>query len=147
MEGSDRSAVTAAMTELATAERGWVDITPDDVDPPAPTSVWGRISGRGPSVPRITWTAPHRTRSRLSPAELGIEHAAGTKSLERLAGEGHHLPPGWRRLQDHPMRGLVLQPPAEAADEDVLAWALGAVHLLTGWPIEGPWRVQIFEGR
>lgn len=138
----DLSAVTATMAELAAAGRGWIDITVAGVDPPAPTSVWGRINGRGPTSPRLTWTAPQTGKRRTEPAALGIEHPSGPKAIDRLANAGHPLPPGWQRIQDHPMRGLVVQPPVDAPRRDVLAWGLGALAIL-GAPDAHRWRVRV----
>jgi hypothetical protein len=138
----DLSAATAVMAELAVAGRGWLDITPAGVDPPPPTSVWGRMNGRGPSTPRLTWTAPQPGRRRAEPAAVGIEHASGPKAIDRLTLAGHPLPRGWHRLQDHPMRGLVLQPPADARPDDVLMWGLRAVAIL-GSPGTQRWTVRI----
>lgn len=126
----DLAPAVAAMDRLAAEGGGWLDVVPAGVDPPPPTSIWGRINGRGPSVPRLTWTAPTTGRRRPEPAALGIEHASGPRALERLAGLGLPLPAGWRRLQDHPMRGLVVEPDGEAANADVLRWGLRAVQLL-----------------
>jgi hypothetical protein len=142
ISADDLSAATEVMAELSRAGRGWLDITPAGVEPPAPTSVWGRINGRGPTTPRLTWTAPQPGRRRPEPAAVGIEHASGPKAIERLTLAGHPLPRGWHRLQDHPMRGLVLQPPAGADAEAVLAWGLRAVAIL-GSPDTRRWTVRI----
>jgi hypothetical protein len=138
----DMSAATDAMARLTAEGRGWLDITPAGVDPPPPTSVWGRINGRGPTTPRLTWTAPRAGRRTPEPAAIGIEHASGPKALNRLALAGHPLPGRWHRLQDHPMRGLVVQPPADAPPEEVLGWALRAVTIL-GAPDAERWTVRV----
>lgn len=125
----DLTLAAEAMDRLAAAGGGWIDVVPAGVDPPPPTSIWGRINGRGPSVPRLTWTAP-TTGRRREQAALGIEHATGTKAFDRLAAAGHPTPAGWRRLQDHPMRGLVVEPAPDATATDVLRWGLRAVQVL-----------------
>ena len=139
---ADMSAATAAMAELVAAGRGWLDVIPSGAEPPQPTSVWGRIDGRGPSVPRLTWTAPRTKRRGSEPAALGIEHSTGIKAIARLTAVGHPLPEGWRRLQDNPMRGLVVQPPADAEPSAVLAWGLRAVVAL-GAADPDSWTVQV----
>jgi hypothetical protein len=138
----DLSAATHVMAELTAAGQGWLDITPAGVDPPPPTSVWGRINGRGPSTPRLTWTARRPGSRRAEPAAVGIEHASGPKAIDRLTLAGHPLPKGWHRLQDHPMRGLVLEPPADADPAVVLAWSLRAVAIL-GAEDTDRWTVRI----
>lgn len=142
--GTDPAAVVATMATLTERRSGWINVTPAEAEPAPPTSVWGRISGRGPDVPRITWTAPTERRSRVEPAQLGIEHPAGGKSVQQLADAGLVLPAGWVRTQDHPMRGLVVVPAADAEPTQVLRWALEAVEILTGWPADGTWRAQVF---
>lgn len=132
LDGGDLTPVIDTMGRLSDAGRGWIDVTPAGMEPPAPTSVWGRINGRGPSVPRLTWTAPQSGRRRPEPAALGIEHPSGPRALARLDAAGHPLPAGWRRLQDHSMRGLVVQPPADATPGAVFGWGLRAVQVLGG---------------
>lgn len=133
------------MEELAGARQGgWLNVTPADAEPAPPTSVWGRISGRGPDVPRITWMAPQVKRAKVIPAQIGIEHPAGGKAIVQLSEAGHPLPTGWTRLQDHPMRGLVVVPSTETACDTALWWSLQAVEILTGWAAEGRWRAQVW---
>lgn len=139
---TDLAAATEAMAQLSVDGRGWLDITPAGVEPPPPTSVWGRINGRGPTTPRLTWTAPRSDRRRSEPAAIGIEHASGPKALNRLERAGHPLPSGWRRVQDHPMRGLVVEPPEDAGPDEVLGWALRAVTIL-GAPDVERWTVRV----
>ncbi|MBK5223490.1 MAG: hypothetical protein JJE52_11575 [Acidimicrobiia bacterium] len=143
-DGTDLAAVVDTMGALVDARAGWINVTPAEAEPAPPTSVWGRISGRGPDVPRITWTAPAERRGKVEPAQLGIEHPAGGKSVQQLAEAGLPLPAGWLRSQDHPMRGLVVVPATDAEPGDVLRWALDAVEVLTGWPADGRWRAQVF---
>ena len=51
------------------------------------------------------------TRQGHEPDSLGIEHDAGRFAATQLADAGVPLPSGWRRLGDHPRRGLVLELP------------------------------------
>lgn len=141
---SDLSVAVEKLEALSVAGKGWVNITPAEVEAPKRTSIWGRINGRGPEVPRLTWTAPKRKGNKSAPAQLGIEHAAGTKALAQLAAANHPLPPRWQRLQDHPMRGLVLIPNVECDAHETLVWALGAVEILSGFPALGRWRLEVW---
>src|SRR5690606_31388704 len=104
-----------AMT--ASGDRGWINLSPGlDVDTPPPlrTGLATLLGARGPTVPLGTWTPPRRR----DPATVGIHHGEGPKGLVLLAERGVDLPEGWRRLQDHPKRGLVLVPtPATTADQ------------------------------
>lgn len=146
VEGSAPTEAAAVMRELAAAATGWVNLSPADLEPAPPTSIWGRINGRGPDVPRITWTAPHPGRGGTEPAQLGIEHPAGGKAVHALTEAGHPVPPGWTRLQDHAMRGLVLVPDPGTDAEAVLRWAFGAVEVLAGFAADGRWQVHVFRG-
>ena len=50
-----------AMTAMATAGRGWINVNPeipDDVDVPTTPGVLAVFSKRGPAVPLGTWTPP-----------------------------------------------------------------------------------------
>lgn len=131
-----------ALTEEAS---GWINLTPGlDVDvPPPPRSPLAAIFGsRGPPVPIGTW-APAQGRE---PASVGIQHSQGTRTAALLAARGVAVPPGWRRLQDHPKRGLVLVPaPAASADQldAVLDWLLRATGALCPVARTGEWRALV----
>jgi hypothetical protein len=65
-----------------------------------------------------------------------------------LAERGIPLPEGWRRLQDHPKRGLVLIPTPGASDDEldaVLDWLLRATGALCPVPRTGEWRAYCYE--
>jgi hypothetical protein len=101
-----------------------------DAAPPRPQSPLSDLfRARGPDVPLATWT----------PDEVGIQHATGTKALDRLATAGVPLPPGWRRLEDHPRRGLVVRPAPDAPIAEVVRWLLAALEVLNPHPVTGPW--------
>src|SRR4051794_18882796 len=100
----DRAAVLARMDGLAQTGRGWINLSPaleDDEELPARSATFGIFSGRGPDVPLCTWVPG-------TPAQLGVQHGAGTKAAPLLADMGHQVPEGWRKTQDHPRRGLVI---------------------------------------
>lgn len=163
----DLDELTQAMDALVAAGTGWVNAMPFDADRSelsssrsVPGIIFGRLGGRGPATPKITWTAPETRRSRVSPAQLGIEHPAGPRAAARLAEADHPVPPGWLVLQDHAIRGLVLavapsvdtpdpasdNPPSYNSQAAVMGWAIGAAELLAG--DQGPdWQAQVFSGR
>lgn len=142
---SDLGEIAALLRSLQDDKAGWINITPANMDAPKPTSVWGRINGRGPEVPRLTWTAPTLKGRKTNPAQVGLEHPGGTKALGQLAEANHPLPSGWQRLQDHPMRGLVVVPPVDALAEDILAWALKAACLLGKLEEPSRWRAEVWR--
>lgn len=172
IDRSDVTAVADAMAELTAAGRGWINLMPEGVERAElsatrsiPGMTFGRLSGRGAPIPKITWTAPVIRRKRTEPAQLGIEHPSGSKAVQRLAEAGHPVPPGWPVMQDHAIRGLVVAPregvvPREVAvpestDEPgstgppdhaaTIIWALDAATILAGNDSQS-WQAQIFDG-
>jgi hypothetical protein len=148
-EENHRDAVVTRMATMAEARQGWINLTPGlDVDvPPQPRSLLGSIFGAsGPAVPLGTWSAP--SANGREPSTIGIQHAQGPKVLQQLAGSGLALPEGWRRLQDHPKRGLVCAIPATTDPEDldpVLDWLLRATGTLCPLPRTGEWRALCYR--
>jgi hypothetical protein len=149
-EEQRRSRVVDRMAELAEAGAGWINVSPGlDVDvPPPPRSPLAAIFGsRGPTVPLGTWT-PAQGRD---PASVGVHHSQGTRAIDLLAERNVAVPHGWRKLQDHPKRGLVLvvPPPAPGAlptadDLDtVLDWLLRATGALCPVRRTGEWRAYV----
>jgi hypothetical protein len=137
-----RDAVVDRMVLMASAGAGWINFTPGlDLDvPPAPRSpLASLLTARGPTVPLGTWM-PRQGRD---PSTVGIEHPEGPRAIAQLAERGVALPQGWRVLQDHPKRGVVLAVTAgdEPAELDsTLDWLLTATGVLCPWPRTGEWR-------
>ena len=104
-----RSAVIDRMVTMAEAGAGWINLSPGldvDVPPPTRSGLASLVGSRGPTVPLGTWSAAQRRQ----PATVGVHHGEGPKAVALLADRGVALPEGWRRMQDHPKRGLVLVP-------------------------------------
>jgi hypothetical protein len=143
-----RGPIVERMVPMAAEGRGWLNVSPGlDVEPeqaPPPRSALGSIfSGRGPTVPLGTWTPAQRR----DPATVGIEHGEGPKAVHMLAEWGAPVPEGWRVMQDHPKRGLVVAPPPATSADDldaVLAWLLRAAGALCSWPRTGEWRALCY---
>jgi hypothetical protein len=146
----ERGAVVQRMVVMATKREGWANFTPGlDVDfpPPPRPALSGLFTARGPDVPLGTWSPPDRPSER-DPATVGIQHGQGPRALERLVAEGLALPEGWRRLQDHPRRGLVLAVPHSTDPGDLdatLDWLLRATGLLCPIPRTGEWRALCYR--
>ena len=143
----DTSAVVRAMNELATAHDGWVNlhpqVRPEDEPPPQSGLSTLLLAGAVHDVPVCTWVAGKVTRQGLQPDSIGIQHAAGTRVLGRLTGAGVGLPEGWRLVQDHPRRGLVVTPAADANRADVIAWILEAGMVLSAIRLTGNWDAEV----
>lgn len=134
---SDISAVVAAMAEIAAlvGAGGWVNIGPVLSDEQAASvphksglAAW--FSGRGPMVAMGTWMpAPSGGRPRAT--QVGVAHGQGANALKRLAEAGLELGDGWTKRQDHAKHGIVVEVANNVDLEDVVAWMVGAVTILT----------------
>jgi hypothetical protein len=145
---TQREPVVTRMVIMAGGHKGWLNLTPGlDVDvPPTPRSpMAGLFSARGPDVPLGTWSAPPSDRE---PATVGIQHGRGPQALAQLAELGVTLPEGWRRLQDHSKRGIVLAVPPTTAPAEldrILDWLLQATGALCPVPRTGEWRALAYH--
>ena len=140
--------VTPFMAERTADRAGWVTLEPlfDSDEIPVPqASFLGIFSGRGPAVPDISWVPGERKRERTLPTSVGIRHGSGTRAASRLAAAGHPVPDGWRVVQDHPKRGLVLELAEDPPPEEVLDWSVGAARVLCDVPMTGRWRVEMHD--
>ncbi|MFN8019618.1 MAG: hypothetical protein U0P45_16060 [Acidimicrobiales bacterium] len=146
VDEDDLAPVVEVMDELEGASTGWINLVPEVEEGAevAHRSMLAEIfSARGDPIPMATWTAPEAAGGR---ATLGVQHGAGPRALERLAGNGLALPDGWWKLADHSRRGLVVTTPAGADHEDVLWWLLTASHALSQVPLSGRWRADVYRG-
>lgn len=144
-----RGRVLDHMVRLGTAHHGWVNLQPGvrEEDVPETGVITGLIGGAGPDVPVCTWVAGRSARHGPEPDSLGLQHATGPKVVGRLASLGCPLPAGWRWVQDHPRRGLVVRPPPATPPGDMLDWLLRAGTLVSTVPLTGEWLASVYEGR
>lgn len=94
----------------------WVNLQPEieaDDAPPEGGGFFGIFSARGPLIPLCTWHPGERS--------AGVQHGTGPKVAPRI-----DVPAGWRVVQDHPRRGLVVRVPAGVSDTEVLRWLVDA---------------------
>lgn len=112
--------------------RGWVNLQPEvaDIEEADRPSTFGIFGSRGPVVPFATWHAGERS--------AGIQHGTGPKVARRL-----DIPPGWRVVQDHPKRGLVVRVPEGVPQEEVLRWLLATGEALCPVPLLGRWVAEV----
>ena len=113
---------------------GWINLRPDlDELPPPPRGWFGNVfSNRGPAAPLATWHPGERA--------AGIEHGIGSK-----LGDRADVPAGWRVVQDHPRRGLVVQVPTGVDDADVVRWLVDLGERLSPLPTGGRWTAVVFS--
>lgn len=115
--------------------RGWVNLHPEvdeDDAPPDGGGFFGVFSARGPLVPLCTWHPGERS--------AGVQHGSGPKVARRI-----DIPSGWRVVQDHPRRGLVVRVPAGVADNDVLRWLVDVGTLLCPVPMGDQWVAELHQ--
>ncbi len=144
----DTTGVVRAMDELSEAHDGWINLHPGvrPEDEPAPQGGLSTmlLAGAVHDVPVCTWVAGAVTRQGLQPDSVGVQRAAGTRVRSRITAAGVPVPEGWRLAQDHPRRGLVVNPPAGEAHEVVLAWILEVGAVLSAVRLTGEWRAEVF---
>lgn len=148
MTREEAAEAVAELDSLVAAGRGWVNVLPEipsEVEVPATPGVLAIFSKRGPAVPLGTWTAPVADGRRPEPAQVGIQHGAGAPAVPVLAATPDRLPEGWRVLQDHPRRGLVVLPPPDVSAAEVLGWLLGALDRLCRVPHTGRFQVFVYR--
>jgi hypothetical protein len=143
-------AVIARMELLLQAADGWVNLSPRTVgdedgeeDPEDARLGFSAVFGgvRPSRVPLCTWVP--RAQSKGGGASLGILHAKGRRSVQRLGEAGVPLPEGWRVEQDHQRRGLVLRVDASTGPASTLTWACRASEVLCVPPTTGIWRAAV----
>jgi hypothetical protein len=139
-------AVVRRMEELARSLDGWINLQPnlepDDV-PSSGLGILSIFSARGPAIPLLTWTPGERSRRGTTPAEVGIQHPAGSRAVPLLRDRGIDVPPGWTVVQDNPKRGLVVRPSAEAGPTDIVEWLLRATAALCPYELPTSWLATV----
>jgi hypothetical protein len=140
-----RTEVVESMTALVTELDGWVTFEPlfdEESLPPVRASWLDIFSGRGPVVPDARWVPGERKGEKVTPLSVGLRHPSGGRAVARLVEAGHPVPEGWRMVQDHPKRGLVLEarPGVDVDADATLDWMFDALAALTPLPLTGLWR-------
>jgi len=142
----DTSAVVGVMGDLEAAHDGWVNLRPQvrpEDEPPPRSGLSTLLAGPVQDVPVCTWVAGKHTRQGLQRDSVGVQHAAGTRVLARLASAGWGLPEGWTVVQDHPRRGLVVAPVPGADLAAVVSWLLEAAIVLSAVRLTGEWQAEV----
>jgi hypothetical protein len=142
----DTAAVVGVMHDLAAAHDGWINLHPQvrpEDEPPPRSGLSTLLAGPVQDVPVCTWVAGKRTRQGLQRDSVGVQHAAGTRVLARLASAEWGLPEGWTVVQDHPRRGLVVSPAPQADKADVVSWMLEVAMVLSAVRLTGDWQAEV----
>jgi hypothetical protein len=125
----------AELREVLAALRpgGWVNLQPETAEDdaaPAGQGFFAALGARGPAVPFCTWLPGERA--------AGIQHGTGPRVAGRV-----DIPPGWRKVQDHPRRGLVVRVPPDVPDDVVLRWLISTGEALCRRPLLGRWVAEV----
>ena len=148
VERSTPGPLVDRMAFMAATGTGWLNILPeipDDVPVPPTPSSFAVFSKRGPVVPLATWTAPAISGRRIEPAQVGVQHGIARPVAERLAGTPAAVPAGWRQLQDHARRGLVVVPPPDEPLGAVAGWIMAVLQELCIPPHTTRFEVYVYE--
>ncbi|MCL4421841.1 MAG: hypothetical protein M1115_01505 [Actinobacteria bacterium] len=134
------------MAELAESRSGWVNLQPGihpEDEPPASSGLLDLFEPHAAEIPICTWVPGRSKRRKTLPDTIGVQHASGTKVVARLDFLGVGMPSGWRWVQDHPRRGLVILLPQGASLQRVVDWLFSAAEALSPVELTGEWRALI----
>lgn len=141
------AAVLDRMEELSEAHDGWFNLlpgVPEEEVEPAPAGIFSSLfSSTQAPVSMCTWMPAGRGR-RSAGQSIGILHPRGRFAASQLASLGVPVPSGWRVLQDHARRGLIVLPSGGASASEVLDWMLRAGAALAVVPLTGTWQARVY---
>lgn len=137
------------LADLDQRHQGWVNLQPGVPEAildrsPTPISLFHR---RPRELTLATWAAGRIKRKGPETATVGIQHGRPERVRIIVAEAGLGIPPGWRILSDRPAAGLVARLPEGARHDEVLAWLLKAVGVVSPVPLVGNWRAVVHRGR
>ena len=138
---AERAGILDVMAEMTAAGKGFINLEPhlDDVDRNnGPAAGIFAVFSVTRNAPLCTWSAPAANKKRPVPVLIGVQHGLNAKAAPRLPERGVIVPPGWRVVQDHPKKGLVLAVPPTEPAEAMLDWLVRAGEALSpssprGW--------------
>lgn len=112
----------------------WLRVRPDVEEQEVSTGSrwWKLFSNRGPVIPEFTWV-PGRGSE---PTQLGLMHAAGRGTPEKLVEVGVRPPPEWVLIQDDQKRGVIFAAPPDADLTAMVKWSMAALRRLSPFQFE-----------
>ncbi len=143
----DPKDVVGHMDRLADVRDGWINLHPEvrpEDEPPRPSGFSLLVAGVSHDVPVATWVPGKQVRDGLRLDSIGVQHAAGARVLTRLSSAGVGLPEGWRVVQDHPRRGLIVAPAPGTSHRAMLDWLLEAASVLSSVRLTGEWHAEVY---
>ncbi len=144
----DTAAVVEHMHRLGRLHDGWVNLRPaipPEDEPARPSPLTMLFSSGIHDVPTCTWVAGKLDRhgQDAGPDSIGVQHATGTRTASTLRSLGVPVPQGWRAVQDHPRRGLVVLVPVGTEHGEELSWLLQAGTALSRVQVTGEWIAEV----
>jgi len=145
-------ALVQRVEQLIEDRNGWVNfqaiIENQLIDgPPARAGVFGWFSSKGPTAPICTWVPGELIRKGgIAPDQIGIQHPGGPRAVLTLRENGLALPEHWKRVSDHPKRGLVLSSTATTSPTDAkpaIEWIIAASRILAGHQLPTVWGAMV----
>jgi hypothetical protein len=143
----ETQAVASALADLRRAGSGWINLLPgiDDEAAPAPAAgLFAFFGANAPAVSMATVMPPKYDRRATEGVTVGVMHPTGAKAVARLAEAGVTVPDGWRVVQDHPRRGLLVRTEPTESEGDIVSWAIRAATALCRAELTGRWRAQVY---
>lgn len=139
----DRDSVLERMAAVSAQNDGktWVNVQPY-VDPehqPKVSLLRHIFSAKGQPVPTGTWVPGHTSGKQPTHSEVGVQHGAGVRAIEKLAAEGVVVPEHWILIQEHTRRGIVYAAPREDEPDQALDYMLRAAGVLSQIEIDTRW--------
>lgn len=145
---ADPEVAVMRMDELARRRDGWLNVSPKvDYEEPPPGALAKIFGARGPMIPVGTWIPGAPTRNGFEPTTVGLQHGMGQRLLFALRDAGQGTPEGWKTLQDHARRGVVLQIPDDTDPAVVLDWIMRVSEIVLASEPTGRFRATIHRRR
>jgi hypothetical protein len=143
--GDDTAALVGRMRTLAVDRSGWVNVRPlvDAEELPRRRGLDALLNAGLPLLAIGTWIPGAGNRRGREPDTVGIQHPTGRRVATRLVEAGLRPPEGWRGIQDHARRGLIVELPEGTDPARVLAWLLPVLVELGDGPDPDTWRATI----
>lgn len=145
---SDRlETVIAAMDDLAATRSGWVNFRPlvDADQLPRRKGLDAILNASLPVMAVGTWIPGTDGRKGREPDTIGVQHPAGKRVAARLVEAGLRPPEGWKGIQDHARRGLIVELPEATPPRAVLGWLLPVLDELVEVELDGSWRASVHQ--
>lgn len=144
----DVAPLLAVMRAATQAGRGWFNVQPevvDEADVPEVSGLSQFFRRNTPDIALGTWTPPDPQRPG-SPQSIGVQHRLGARLLPLFDDFGIDRPDTWRRLQDSPRRGLVVEAPHDTPHDEVVRWLLTVIRSATRVATTGRYRAVVHHG-